>query len=144
MRGSTSLRRQTDQQLRCPEGGAYTNKERSLQGASPILLNADLTWSHKFSNQGALNLALLYNMQGSRIYAVGVSQLGDIKQRAVHTLNFNAGYNINDRLGLKFQINDLLGRDMVYEQEVPATGQKVEVERFRRGQNFEIGINYKF
>lgn len=130
--------------VKLPEGGAYTNKERSLQGASPILLNADLTWSHKFSNQGALNLALLYNMQGSRIYAVGVSQLGDIKQRAVHTLNFSAGYNINDRLGLKFQINDLLGRDMVYEQEVPATGQKVEVERFRRGQNFEIGINYKF
>lgn len=130
--------------VKLPEGGAYTNKERSLQGASPILLNADLTWSHKFSNQGALNLALLYNMQGSRIYAVGVSQLGDIKQRAVHTLNFSAGYNINDRLGVKFQINDLLGSDMVYEQEVPATGQKVEVERFRRGQNFEIGINYKF
>ena len=130
--------------VKLPDGGAYTNKERSLQGASPILLNADLTWSHKFSNQGALNLALLYNMQGSRIYAVGVSQLGDIKQRAVHTLNFSAGYNINDRLGLKFQINDLLGSDMVYEQEVPATGQKVEVERFRRGQNFEIGINYKF
>ena len=130
--------------VKLPEGGAYTNKERSLQGASPILLNADLTWSHKFRNQGALNLALLYNMQGSRIYAVGISQLGDIKQRAVHTLNFNAGYNINDRLGFKLQINDLLGRDMVYEQEVPATGQKVEVERFRRGQNFEIGINYKF
>ena len=130
--------------VKLPDEGAYTNKERSLQGASPILLNADLTWSHKFSNQGALNLALLYNIQGSRIYAVGVSQLGDIKQRAVHTLNFSAGYNINDRLGLKFQINDLLGRDMVYEQEVPATGQKVEVERFRRGQNFEIGINYKF
>ena len=130
--------------VKLPDGGAYTNKERSLQGASPILLNADLTWSHKFGNQGALNLALLYNMQGSRIYAVGVSQLGDIKQRAVHTLNFSAGYNINDRLGLKFQINDLLGSDMVYEQEVPATGQKVEVERFRRGQNFEIGINYKF
>ena len=130
--------------VKLPDEGAYTNKERSLQGASPILLNADLTWSHKFSNQGALNLALLYNIQGSRIYAVGVSQLGDIKQRAVHTLNFSAGYNINDRLGLKFQINDLLGRDMVYEQEVPATRQKVEVERFRRGQNFEIGINYKF
>lgn len=130
--------------VKLPEGGAYTNKERSLQGASPILLNADLTWTHKLNNNGVLNVALLYNMQGSRIYAVGVSQLGDIKQRAVHTLNFNAGYNINDRLGVKFQINDLLGSDMVYEQEVPATGQKVEVERFRRGQNFEIGINYKF
>lgn len=130
--------------VKLPEGGAYTNKERQLQGASPILLNADLTWTHKFNNQGALNLTLLYNLQGSRIYAVGVSQLGDIKQRAVHTLNFTAGYNINHKLGLKVQINDLLGRDMVFVQDVPSTGQKVEVERYRRGQNFEIGINYKF
>lgn len=130
--------------VKLPEGGAYTNKERSLQGASPILLNADLTWTHKFNNDRALNLALLYNLQGSRIYAVGVSQLGDIKQQAVHTLNFNASYNINERLGLKFQANDLLCRDMVYVQDVTTTGQTMEVERFKRGTNFEIGVNYKF
>ena len=130
--------------VKLPEGGAYTNKERSLQGASPILLNADLTWTHKFKNDGALSLALLYNLQGSRIYAVGVSQLGDIKQQAVHTLNFNANYNINERLGLRLLVNNLLGRDMVYVQDVPFTGQTVEVERFKRGANFEIGVNYKF
>lgn len=130
--------------VKLPEGGAYTNKERSLQGASPILLNADLTWTHKFNNEGVLNLALLYNLQGSRIYAVGVSQLGDIKQKAVHTLNFNIGYNINERWGLKFQGNDLLGLDMVYVQDVPSTKQTVEVERFKREVNFEVGVNYKF
>ena len=130
--------------VKLPEGGAYTNKERSLQGASPILLNADLTWTHKFKNDGALSLALLYNLQGSRIYAVGVSQLGDIKQQAVHTLNFNANYNINERLGLRLLVNNLFGRDMVYVHDVPFTGQTVEVERFKRGANFEIGVNYKF
>ena len=31
--------------MKLPQGGAYTNKERSLQGASPILANADLTYS---------------------------------------------------------------------------------------------------
>lgn len=75
---------------------------------------------------------------------MGVSQLGDIKQQAVHTLNFNASYNINERLGLKFQANDLLCRDMVYVQDVTTTGQTMEVERFKRGTNFEIGVNYKF
>ena len=115
-----------------------------MQGASPILLNADLTWTHKFNNEGVLNLALLYNLQGSRIYAVGGSQLGDIKQKAVHTLNFNIGYNINERWGLKFQGNDLLGLDMVYVQDVPSTKQTVEVERFKREVNFEVGVNYKF
>ena len=129
--------------VKLPEGGAYTNKERSLQGASPILLNADLTWSSLWEADKQLNLALLYNLQGSRIHAVGVSQLGDIKQEAVHTINFNAGYNFNNKLSLKLQVNDLLGRDVVFKQEVPVTGEKVEVERFKEGTNFEIGINYK-
>ena len=62
--------------VKLPEGGAYTNKDRSLQGASPILLNADLTYSPRFDEDRQLNLSLLYNLQGKRIHAVGVSQLG--------------------------------------------------------------------
>ena len=78
--------------VKLPEGGAYTNKERSLQGASPILLNADLTYSPRFGEDRQLNLALLYNLQGKRIHAVGVSQLGDIKEQTRHTMNFRASY----------------------------------------------------
>ena len=129
--------------VKLPQGGAYTNKERSLQGASPILLNADITWTPKLSENKDLNLALLYNMQGSRIHAVGVSQLGDIKQQAVHTLNFNASYRMNKHWSMKLQVNDILGNDMVFVQDVPATGAKVEVERYKHGPNFEIGVSYK-
>ena len=129
--------------VKLPEGGAYTNKERSLQGASPLLLNADLTWSPKWKSDKQLNLALLYNLQGSRIHAVGVSQLGDIKQQAVHMLNFNVGYSFNSKLNIKLQVNDLLGRDVVFKQEIPMTGEQVEVERFKEGTNFEIGLSYK-
>ena len=129
--------------VKLPQGGAYTNKERSLQGASPILLNADITWIPKLGENKDLNLALLYNMQGSRIHAVGVSQLGDIKQQAVHTLNFNASYRMNKHWSMKLQVNDILGNDMVFVQDVPATGAKVEVERYKHGPNFEIGVSYK-
>ena len=130
--------------VKLPQGGAYTNKERSLQGASPILVNADITWTPSFGENRDLSLALLYNMQGSRIHAVGVSQLGDIKQKAVHTLNFNASYRINKNWSMKLQVNDMLGSDMVFEQDVPSTGTKVEVERYKYGPNFELGISFKF
>ena len=130
--------------VKLPLGGAYTYKERSLQGASPILLNADLTWSPRLKNDGQLNFALVYNLQGSRIHAVGVSQLGDIKQLSVHTLNFNFCYDINDNFSLKMRMNDLLCSEMVFVQEVPFTGQILEVERFEDGSSFELGISYKF
>lgn len=129
--------------VKLPEGGAYTNKERPLQGASPILANADLTYSPRFGEERQLNLALLYNLQGSRIHAVGVSKLGDIKQQTLHTLNFSAGYDINSHFSLKLQVNDLLNRAVIFKQEVPATGEEVEVERYKKGANLEIGFSYK-
>lgn len=130
--------------VKLPEGGAYTNKDRSLQGASPILLNADLTYSPRFGEDRQLNLSLLYNLQGKRIHAVGVSQLGDIDQMAVHTLNFNASYNFNSHFTAKLQVSDLLNRAIVFKQEVPKTGEYVEVERFKEGTGFEVGISYNF
>lgn len=130
--------------VKLPEGGVYTNKERALQGASPYLLNADLTWTPRFGGERQLNLALLYNLQGPRIQAVGISGLGDVTQRPVHTLNFSAAYRFSARAELKMQLTDLLNRALVFEQEVSQTNRTVEVERYRRGTGFEIGLNLKF
>ena len=128
--------------VKLPEGGAYTNLERSLQGASPILMNVDLTYSPRFSNDRQLSLALLYNLQGRRIHAVGVSQLGDIKQQTVHTMNFTASYAINSRLSVNLRVDDLLNRDVVFKQDVPSTNEVIEVERYKEGTSFEVGFSY--
>lgn len=128
--------------VKLPEGGAYTNSQRALQGASPYLANADLTYSPAFSNDRQLSVALLYNLQGSRIHSVGISGLGDIKQQPVHTLNFTGSYRFNRRFAVKLQVNDLLNQDILFKQEVPTTGDKVEVERFRKGTGFEVGFSY--
>ena len=126
-----------------PEGGAYTNTNRALQGASPYLVNADLTYSPEFKNGQRMNLALLYNLQGPRIHAVGISGLGDVTQLPVHTLNFVASYQFNDRMSISFKANDILNRDIVFEQDVPTTGKTVEVERFKTGTNLEVGFSLK-
>lgn len=128
--------------VKLPEGGAYTNSQRALQGASPYLANADLTYSPAFSNDRQLSVALLYNLQGPRIHSVGISGLGDIKQQPVHTLNFTGSYRFNRRFAVKLQVNDLLNQDILFKQEVPTTGDKVEVERFRKGIGFEVGFSY--
>ena len=128
--------------VKLPQGGAYTNKERSLQGASPILLNADLTYSPRFGEESQLNLALLYNLQGRRIHAVGVSQLGDIKEQTRHTMNFRAGYSFNSHFSINLQIDDLLNRAILFKQDVPSTGETMEVERYKEGTSFQVGFTY--
>ena len=126
-----------------PEGGAYTNTTRALQGASPYLTNADLTYAPKFKNGDDMSLALLYNLQGPRIQSVGVSGLGDVTQQALHTLNFVARYRFNEHCSISAKVNDILNRDVIFEQDVPLTGGKEVVERFKTGTNFEIGFTYK-
>lgn len=130
--------------VKLPEGGAYTNKERSLQGASPILLNADLTYTLDIKENNRFTAALLYNLQGRRIHSVGVSGLGDVKQQTVHTMNLNLGYSIGSHWSLKAQVKDLLNRAMVFKQDVPNTGEEVEVESYKRGTSFDLGFNYRF
>ena len=125
-----------------PEGGSYTNDRRSLQGASPYLANADISYTPSFRNGGSLSLALLYNLQGPRIHAVGIMGLGDVKQMPVHTLDFNGTYNFNGNLSLRFAFKNLLDSTIRFTQDIPDAGRTVEVERWKVGTGFEIGISW--
>lgn len=129
--------------VKLPEGGAYTNKERALQGASPILANADLTYTYNIKEKQSLNAAFVYNLQGRRIHSVGVSGLGDVKQQTVNTLNLNVAYTLNTHFSVKLLVKDLLNRAIVFKQEVPDTDEEIEVERYKKGTSFEIGFEYK-
>ncbi len=127
--------------VKLPEGGAYTNEQRALQGASPYLLNADISYAPTFRNHTQLTATLLYNLQAERIHAVGISGLGDEIQDALHTLDFVASYKLNDHFSLKLQLTDLLNQDVVFHQET-RNGRDMEVERYGRGTGFEIGFSY--
>ena len=125
-----------------PEGGVYTNSERPLQGASPYLVNADLTYAPQFGEGKQLSLALLYNLQGERIQAVGIQGIGDVKQQALHTLDFNANMRFNTHWSVKFQVKNLLNSDVIFRQEIPQRGITEEVERFKEGVGVSVGVTY--
>lgn len=128
--------------VKLPEGGVYTNSERPLQGASPYLVNADLTYAPKFGQERQLSLALLYNLQGERIQAVGIQGIGDVKQQTLHTLDFNANMCIDSHWSVKFQAKNLLDSDVIFRQEIPQKGITEEVERFKEGVSVSIGVTY--
>ena len=125
-----------------PEGGSYTNDRRSLQGASPYLANADISYTPSFRNGSGLSLALLYNLQGPRIHAVGLMGLGDVRQMPVHTLDFNGSYSFNEHLSVKFAFKNLLDSTIRFTQDIPSAGRTVEVEQWKTGTGFEIGISW--
>ena len=125
-----------------PEGGVYTNPRRSLQGASPYMANADLTYTPEFRNGDGLSLSLLYSLQGPRIHAVGIMGLGDVKQMPVHTLDFAGSYRFNEHFSVRLAFRNMLDSTIKFKQEIPDADRTVDVEQWRVGPGFEIGISY--
>ena len=72
------------------EGGGHTNAQRSLQQELLPPVNADISYAPKFKNDTQLTATLLYNLQGPRIHAVGISGLGRRGNREdLYTLDFS-------------------------------------------------------
>jgi len=128
-----------------PEGeGIYTDSERQLQGASPYLVNADISYTPRFQEEKQLSLTLMYNLQGPRINTVGIYEVGNIEQLTLHTVDFAGNYAFNSHCSIKLHCKNLLDNTVKFQQDVPKTGQLVMVEEFKPGVSAEIGFSYKF
>lgn len=129
--------------VKLPEGGVYTNSERGLQGASPYLVNADLTYAPEYGDGRRVSLALLYNLQGPRIHSVGLSGLGDVKQMPFHSLDFNAVWSFTERWSLNLSLRNILCSKTLLRQDIPMTGETVDIEGWNEGAGFSLGISWK-
>ena len=125
-------------------GGIYTDNQRALQGASPYLVNADISYAPYFKETNQMILALVYNVQGPRIHAIGIYGLGDNKQLALHSLDFVGSYSFAKHWTASLTLKDLLNSKVRFRQDVPQIDDKMMVEAYRPGTNFSLGISYKF
>lgn len=130
--------------VKLPENGAYTNSERSLQGASPYLVNADISYAPQFENGSSLALTLLYSVQGPRIHAVGILGLGDAKQMPFHSFDFSGSYKFNKHLTLSLGLKNILNSSVRFTQEIPNAGRRVDVEGWKLGTGISLGVSYTF
>lgn len=124
--------------------GVYTDTQRQLQGASPYLFNADISYTPRFADDRLMTLALMYNLQGPRINTVGIYGQGNIEQEALHTLDFVGSYEFNQHLSMKVQFKNLLNSTVKFTQDLPEVDSRQTVEEFKPGVNAEIGFTYKF
>lgn len=74
-----------------------TNHERALQGQSPYVANAFITWSRP---EWGTEAGVFYNVAGPRISEVGIQGLPDIVEQPLHRLDLT----VTQRLGAGFQL----------------------------------------
>ncbi len=123
------------------EVGINTNAVRPLQGASPYLLNADITYPVIFEN-GNIVFSVLYNLFGKRIYAVGTDGKDDIYELPINTLDALISSSIGERLTIKANFKNILNPNFV--KNLTIGEEEMIVDEYRIGMSFGLGLSYKF
>ncbi len=119
-----------------------TNSSRALQGASPYLINFDLSYEKRLSDQLKATVGLAYNIYGKRIQSSGIYGLGDIYEMPVNMLNLVVKAEVNDRWTVGFSGRNLINQEIRVVQDTEA-GER-ELNSYRRGINFGFSVGYKF
>ncbi|WP_298416980.1 TonB-dependent receptor [uncultured Kordia sp.] len=143
----------TEQDLFDVIQGTYSVNFRSnseqLQGASPFIINADVSYSPTFGSYKPTG-NLVFSYFADRIDALGSGQLGNIIEKSVPTLDFILKNKITDNFEVNFSIKNILNPDIKFVREtsggdvlVTSTNGK-GVSGFDRGRNIGLQLKYKF
>jgi len=125
-----------------------TSNVRKLEGASPYLVNADLTYT-KFLDKMDYSITVAYNVFGRRLAGIGFLGIGDIYELPYNTLNVttNVNFGTDAKWGFKASAGNLLNptirteQDLLNEEGIPR--EQVELNSYKTGITFGLSIYYR-
>jgi outer membrane receptor protein involved in Fe transport len=86
-------------------GGNQTSTDRPLQGQSPWVVNAQLSYENPTSRT---NIAALYNVFGPRIVSVGTAGIPDVYEMPVHRLDLVVSQGLGEHFSVRVKGSNLL------------------------------------
>ena len=121
----------------------FDRTEDQLQGASPILINANVTYTPQNFEKFTPTMSLVFSYFADRIDALGSGQLGNIVEKSVPTLDFIWRNDIGENMELNFSAMNLLDPRIRRVRETDQFGE-IDITNFRRGSTISLGFAYKF
>ncbi|HEY7905438.1 MAG TPA: TonB-dependent receptor, partial [Wenzhouxiangella sp.] len=117
------------------EQGVLTSNSRALQGQSPYVINAQLSYLH---TEGGPEATVLYNVAGKRISEVGVLGQPDKYAQPFGQLDFTLTWPLGERAKFKFKAQNLLDSTFKITQ-----GDEV-TQIYQKGRQFSVGLDIGF
>lgn len=139
----------TNQDLKSIEAGeentfgtSFNRTSDDLEGASPLIVNADLNYSPVFENYRP-KATLVFSYFSDRIFALGAGSLGNIVEKAVPTLNFIWKNPIGEHFEANLSATNLLDPDITLTREGTGSGDVI-IREYALGINIGLTLKYKF
>jgi len=126
-----------------------TSTDRSLQGASDFIINADIVYELIKNEKVESKVSFIYNTFSDRIYAVGTDGASDIKQKPIDMLDFTWRNTFSKKYQLNLTVKNILNSEILATQDPTRTivnpSQFSNVNnRLTQGVNIGLEFSYTF
>jgi len=119
-----------------------TNTKRPLYGASPYLLNVDLSYKADWNKTTNTVFTMAYNTFGKRLFVAGSQGAGDIFERPFNSLDAQINTMFNKHIGFDVSISNILNPSVKMEQEFDS--QNLNFSEFKKGITVGASLSYSF
>ncbi|WP_179334243.1 TonB-dependent receptor [Winogradskyella costae] len=95
--------------LSAARDGEEVDNKRQLQGQSPYLINAGLSYA-----KNGIQSGIYYNVQGETLQIVGIGQVSDVFSDPFHSLNFNFSKSFGEKENktVSFKVDNILNDEV--------------------------------
>jgi outer membrane receptor protein involved in Fe transport len=122
--------------------GQTMSDKRNLQGQSPYLINAGLSYHN---DDKGLETGLFYNVQGKSLEVVGIGAIPDVYTMPFNSLNFTMSktFGEDQNSSINIKLGNILNEDRESHYQSYKASDKI-FSKMHIGQTFSIGYSYKF
>lgn len=124
-------------------GTSFNRATDELEGASPIIVNADLSFKPTISENFKPAANLVFNYSSDRIFSLGSGDVGNVIEKAVPTLDFVLKNKVGDNAEINFSAKNLLDPKVEMIRENTGDGD-VLLSSFQRGITVGLQLKYNF
>nr|HPF52923.1 TonB-dependent receptor [Draconibacterium sp.] len=125
----------------------FTNEKSELEGASPVLANADLFYQYQ-KGDFEMNATLVGNYFSDRIYSIGVggeNGYNDVVENGLATVDFISSVRFKDHWGISFKAKNLLDPEYKLTRKPSGEGaEPVVLRSYQKGIGLSLGLSYQF
>lgn len=123
------------------------NAESALEGASPWLVNSDITFRSESASGKKMMATLLFNYSTNRIYSFGAPQSNeDIVEQFIPKLDFISSIDLTKHFSVGLKVTNLLNARYQLTKQVLVNGSSkdAQIGDYRKGITTALSLAYTF
>ncbi len=120
----------------------FQQKSSQLEGATPFLMNADISFNKKYEND-EFTATVVLNYFSDRVYSIGTRGFENIIEKGIPTLDLVSSYHLNKKYRFNLKATNLLNPSFQLSRD-NASGSNVILSNYKKGVNLSLGISYDF